>query len=419
MLLVLGLLAIAIWLGVRYGTRLGPLFFHSEDNHSDNNDNDDDDVYGPPPPILEHDICPNTTVQCNGIKDCVLGTDESICVRLGNKNRLEVRSAEDGRFLPVCYSNWDQSFSDQTCAQLGFERSYETKILSGHTSKGLNMSKRDPNGFIQGLTNIRSSCPDQQVVSLQCIECGRQKSTSRIIGGQPSKLGEWPWQVSLYYKGFHVCGGVVISRNFVLSAAHCWPSNDESSLVPSNWKVYGGLVSLQTLPPPHEVKRIILNENYDSSTNDHDIALLTLKSPMEFNENNRPACLPTWHQQWTHGTQCFTSGFGTTDAQSREVSTSLMDVSVQIIKTEVCNSQKSYHGSVTPNMLCAGHLDGGRDSCQGDSGGPLVCEKNGVWTLVGITSWGAGCGEKNKPGVYTKVTSQLEWIHSKMMQEMS
>lgn len=410
---MLGLLAVAIWLGVRFGTRFAPLYFHTEENHSGEVDYEDS------APIPERDTCPNTTIQCDGIKDCVLGTDESICVRFGTNNRLEVRTAEDGRFLPMCYSDWNQTYSDQTCTQLGFKSSYETKVLPGHFSKGVTMTKHDPNGYIQGSAIVSSSCPDQQTVSLKCIECGRQKSTSRIIGGQPSKLGEWPWQVSLSFKGSHVCGGVVISESFVLTAAHCIPSNDESSLVVSNWKVYVGVVSLNTLPAPHEVKRIILNEGYDSKTNDQDIALLRLETPMEFSENNRPACLPTHNQEWRHGTECFTSGFGTTDPGSNEVSPTLMDVSVQIIDTNECNSAKSYRGSVSKNMLCAGHLDGGRDSCQGDSGGPLVCEKDGIWTLAGITSWGDGCGEKNKPGVYTKVTSFLPWIYSKMMQDMS
>ncbi|KAJ0063954.1 hypothetical protein NL108_014468, partial [Boleophthalmus pectinirostris] len=261
----------------------------------------------------KHDTCPNTTIHCDGIKDCVFGTDESVCVRFGSGNTLEVRTAEDGRFLPVCASNWKKLYSDQTCAQLG---------------------------------------------------CGRQSSVSRIIGGQVSESGEWPWQVTLHYKGSHVCGGVLISEIFVLTAAHCFPSTDEFSQIATNWAVYAGVVTLDKLPQPHQVAVIILSENYDSNTNDQDIALLKLATPVEFSDTVHPACLPTYDQQWAHGTDCITSGFGTTDAGSSSVSNKLRDVSVKIIDTEVCNTPSSYGGSVTKNMLCAGHLGGGKDSCQ-------------------------------------------------------
>ncbi|XP_020773700.2 LOW QUALITY PROTEIN: transmembrane protease serine 13a [Boleophthalmus pectinirostris] len=414
-LLVLGLLALAIWLGVRYGTRIGSIYYHTEDNDSGHSDQyDDDSVYQ-----QKHDTCPNTTIHCDGIKDCVFGTDESVCVRFGSGNTLEVRTAEDGRFLPVCASNWKKLYSDQTCAQLGFVSSYETTALSGYTSKALTMAKQDSSGYIQGLASVTSSCPDQLAVSLQCQDCGRQSSVSRIIGGQVSESGEWPWQVTLHYKGSHVCGGVLISEIFVLTAAHCFPSTDEFSQIATNWAVYAGVVTLDKLPQPHQVAVIILSENYDSNTNDQDIALLKLATPVEFSDTVHPACLPTYDQQWAHGTDCITSGFGTTDAGSSSVSNKLRDVSVKIIDTEVCNTPSSYGGSVTKNMLCAGHLGGGKDSCQGDSGGPLVCKNNGLWTLAGITSWGSGCGEANRPGVYTKVTSALPWIYSKMMQQKS
>lgn len=113
---------------------------------------------------------------------------------------------------------------------------------------------------------------------------------------------------------------------------------------------------------------------------------------------------------------------------------------MDIISNDVCNSRAVYGGAVTDNMLCAGNLSGGKDSCQvsscfhltfysnkskkryiiltrtfqGDSGGPLVCQVGDHWHVVGLTSWGAGCGRENKPGVYTNVNSLLPWIYAEM-----
>jgi len=95
---------------------------------------------------------------------------------------------------------------------------------------------------------------------------------------------------------------------------------------------------------------------------------------------------------------------------------SLQEVEVKIISTKVCKQPDWYGPGNRPEfdetvMICAGYPKGGKDTCQGDSGGPLQCmNSNGRYTLVGLTSWGHGCAEPKKPGVYTDVVSLLNWI---------
>lgn len=405
-LLLLGLLALAIWLGVRYGTRLAmvTVIQNHDDVHTSENQ-----------PTSRFDTCPNNTVECDGTRDCELGTDETNCVRFAHDGGLQVRTSQDGRFLPVCYKGWNQSYADQTCTQLGFRHSFFTKALSAPESVGLKVTNKSSLP-IQSWVETSPSCPNKEIVSLQCTECGVQKSTARIIGGSAAKSGQWPWQLSLQNRGSHICGAALISSYYALTAAHCFPRDHDT---PKNWEVFGGVVSLDSLPQRYKVEKIILNENYNTTTNDNDIALLKLKSPVAFNEKVQPVCLPGFDVLLPPGTQCWTSGFGTTDEGTGTVSRNLMEVNVQIISASVCNSLHVYGGAVTNNMICAGDLQGGRDSCQGDSGGPLMCKHGNRWYLVGITSWGQGCGRRNKPGVYAKVTSLLSWVYSTMQQGRS
>ncbi|RXM93279.1 Transmembrane protease serine 13 [Acipenser ruthenus] len=211
-------------------------------------------------------------------------------------------------------------------------------------------------------------------------------------------LGKWPWQVSLHHNNYPTCGGTIVAPNFVITAAHCFPSAEYKNA--GSWKVYAGLVSQYPLPSPLYVSKIIVHEKYSKTNNDFDIAVMRLKSPVSFSSLClRNSMLDHWlwdPAEWSGG------------------SPNLMEVSVKIIDQSTCNGPKVYSGVLTQNMLCAGDLQGGVDSCQGDSGGPLVCKVGERWYLAGVTSWGIGCGARNKPGVYTRVTQQLTWVYSRM-----
>ncbi|XP_035241174.1 transmembrane protease serine 13a [Anguilla anguilla] len=422
--ILLLLLAVAIWLGVHFSSRQWTAVGGNNDNDNDN-DNDDDGGgddddgggnKGTRPSLAMRDTCPNDTVLCDMRLDCEMGSDETVCVRFGQNALLLVRTAQDERFLPVCSQGWGQNNADQTCDQMGFRKSYKTGSIEAQPSTGLTVISSGPE-LIHGKVNVSTSCPGHQTVSLECVDCGRPQSTSRIIGGDVAQAGEWPWQVSLHYLGAHVCGGSLVAPDFVVTAAHCFPRSTPSGSAAANWKVYVGNFSQDDLPDPYYVETVILNENYNSKTNDQDIALLKLTRPVAFSSTIQPVCLPAFNQKFSSRALCWTTGYGTTEERADRGSWRLMKVRVDLIDTSVCNSSRVYGGNLSNNMLCAGDLDGGRDSCQGDSGGPLVCEgEDRRWYLVGVTSWGSGCGQRMRPGVYSNVRSLLPWVYSRMQQ---
>ncbi|MCJ8743769.1 hypothetical protein PDJAM_G00098070 [Pangasius djambal] len=211
----------------------------------------------------------------------------------------------------------------------------------------------------------------------------------KIVGGYECTPYSQPWQVSLN-AGYHFCGGSLINENWVVSAAHCYKFSVEVRLGEHNIQVNEGTEQFISS------SRVIRHPEYDSWTIDNDIMLIKLSQPATLNNNVQPVTLPKSCP--SAGTQCTVSGWGNTMSSTADPN-KLQCLELPILSLWDCN--KCYPDMITKSMFCAGFLEGGKDSCQGDSGGPLVC--NGE--LQGIVSWGFGCAQKNRPGVYTKVKS--------------
>ncbi|XP_028454866.1 serine protease 27-like [Perca flavescens] len=240
--------------------------------------------------------------------------------------------------------------------------------------------------------------------------CGIAPLNTRIVGGVNAPPGSWPWQVSLHNRNGHFCGGSLINSQWVLSAAHCfYPSTSTSGLT-----VYLGRQTQQS-PNPNEVSRslskIIINPDYDPITNDSDVSLLLLSSPVNSTNFIRPVCLAEPGRTVLAGTSCWVTGWGDCECEGAPLPfpQTLQEVNIHIVSNTQCNAS---YGTITSNMICAGVTAGGKDSCQGDSGGPLVTKNGSTWVQVGIVSFGEGCALPNFPGVYARVSQYTSWINN-------
>ncbi|XP_009074350.1 PREDICTED: transmembrane protease serine 5 [Acanthisitta chloris] len=311
---------------------------------------------------------------------------------------LEAQVEGHPGWLLVCHEHWSGSLGTLLCRQLGHLRMTHQKGVN-LTELRLNEAQQflqvrpQQEGSLEDMWQVRSSCESGRVVALKCSECGLCPGTVRVVGGLDVPPGRWPWQVSVYHGSQHRCGGSVLAREWIITAAHCVHSSSIRQEV--------GVA----------VKKIIHHPLYNDNSLDYDIALMKLRVPLNFSDAIRAVCLPPSHQDLLQGTQCWVSGWGYTTPDQAQVTVTLKEALVPLIGSRRCNSSCMYAGEITARMLCAGYLQGQVDACQGDSGGPLVCQDESTWRLVGIVSWGQGCAEPNHPGVYTNVAQLLPWIY--------
>jgi secreted trypsin-like serine protease len=240
-------------------------------------------------------------------------------------------------------------------------------------------------------------------------ETGQTLIEPKIVGGREAQPGENPWQVALVAgsrtdKNVVFCGGSAIGPTWILTAAHCV---DEGT-APAQVDVVSGTVDLDQGGRRTRVAQIIIHPGWNPSTHDNDVALLRLADAAMA----QPIALVTAASEAplvNPGSLVRVTGWGSAQQGAFTVRR-LRTVDVPIVSSTDCNDRVSYNGAISNNMICAGWQRGGADSCQGDSGGPLTAPSANGRILIGVVSWGRGCAQPNKYGIYTRLASYSQWI---------
>uniref|UniRef100_A0A3B5AAV9 Neurotrypsin n=1 Tax=Stegastes partitus TaxID=144197 RepID=A0A3B5AAV9_9TELE len=372
--------------------------------------------------------------------------ERSVPVRLvGGESPREgrVELYLSGQWGTVCDDGWTDHDAEVVCRQLGYSGVAKARVMAyfgegtgpihvdNVKCSGEERSLADCIKQMPGTHNCRHSedagviCDYGTIFNRNSI-CGlrlihtRQR---RIIGGENSLRGGWPWQAAIRLRGSRgdgrlVCGATLIDTCWVLTSAHCFKRYGNST---KQYKVrvgdYHSLVP-EEYEEEYGVDQIVLHPSYHSHSNDYDLALVRL-SPgalgqmpgecVSFSRHVLPACLPMRKERvLKQASNCHITGWGDT---GRSYSKTLQQAPLSLLPRRHC--QQHFHSAFTSRMLCAGSIQSERrvDSCRGDSGGPLVCERpGGGWVVYGVTSWGHACRTQQSPGVYTKVSAFSSWI---------
>jgi secreted trypsin-like serine protease len=258
----------------------------------------------------------------------------------------------------------------------------------------------------------------------QAPKCGvpaiKPDTSTNIIGGKDAVPYSWPWQVSIYRKRnatyfSHTCGATVISKQWIMSAAHCFAGEEINENYLLKLGVYNQEKDNEQGEQILKIVEIHVHPSYNQFQKGNDMSLLKLEKPLEFSDHISPVCLPELNEdQPAADTNVFLTGWGKIRAGPREdttipIATNLKQVAMPLLSQQRCGQVA---GTLRPQLLlCMGDGKSEKSACFGDSGGPTVIQdpKTSAWKQIGIASFvtDSRCAGYS---VYSRVSSNMDFV---------